>query len=78
MFNAAECARRAGKFGFGLDESRTAQALRKLADDIESGRVALHGVSTSIHAAQDDFTVRELVIEVLEENSAAGPRVIKS
>ena len=77
MFNAAECARKAGKFGFGLDEAKTAQELRKLADDIENGKVVLHSVSTSIHVAQDDFTVRELVIEVLEENVVAGPRVIK-
>jgi hypothetical protein len=78
MFNAADCARKAGKFAFGLDEARTAQLLRTLADEIEQGLVALHCVSTSSHAAQDDFTVRELVIEVLEENPAAGPRVIKT
>ena len=78
MFNAADCARKAGKFAFGLDEARTAQVLRKLAEDIERGTVALHSVSTSSHAAHDDFTVRELVIEVLEENPSAGPRVIKT
>ena len=78
MFNAADCTRKAGKFAFGLDEVRTAQALRKLADEIERGEVALHSVSTSTHATQDDFTVRELVIEVLEEKSGTGPHVIKS
>lgn len=78
MFNAADCARKAGKFAFGLDETRTAQVLRRLADEIEQGKVALHSVSTSSHAAHDDFTVRELVIEVLEENAVAGPRVIKT
>jgi hypothetical protein len=78
MFNAADCARKAGKFAFGLDENRTAQILRKLADDIEQGKVALHSVSTTSHAAHDDFTVRELVIEVLEETPSAGPRVIKT
>jgi hypothetical protein len=78
MFNAADCARKAGKFAFGLDETRTAQVLRKLADEIEQGKVALHSVSTTTHATPDDFTVRELVIEVLEEKPASGPRVIKS
>lgn len=78
MINAADCARKAGKFAFGLDEARTAQVLRKLADEIEHGKVALHSVSTASHAAHDDFTIRELVIEVLEETAAAGPRVIKS
>lgn len=78
MFNAADCARKAGKFAFGLDEARTAQVLRKLADDIEKGSVALHSVSSTSHAAHDDFTVRELVIEVLEETPGSGPRVIKT
>jgi hypothetical protein len=78
MFNAADCARKAGKFAFGLDETRTAQTLRKLADDIEAGKVALHAVSTTSHAAHDDFTIRELVIEVLEETAVPGPRVIKT
>ena len=77
MFNAADCARKAGKFAFGLDETRTVHMLRQLADDIEGGKVALHGVSTTTHAAHDDFTIRELAIEVLEE-SAAGPRMIKT
>lgn len=78
MFNAADCARKAGKFAFGLDEARTAQVLRKLADDIENGSVALHSVSSTSHAAHDDFTVRELVIEVLEETPGSGPRVVKT
>src|SRR5512137_1417668 len=51
MTNATECAGKAGKYAFGLDETRTAAALRKLADDIEAGTVALHSVTTSIHAA---------------------------
>lgn len=78
MFNAADCARKAGKFAFGLDETRTAQVLRKLADEIEQGKVALHSVSTTSHATPEDFTIRELVIEVLEENPGVGPRVIKT
>ena len=76
MFNAADCARKAGKFAFGLDETRTVQMLRQLADDIEGGKLALHGVSSTTHAAHDDFTIRELAIEVLE-HAPAGPRVIK-
>jgi hypothetical protein len=78
MIIASECAKKAGKYAFGLDETRTAQALRKLADDIEAGHVALHSVTTSSRAAHEEFTVRELVIEVLEEYSVAGPRMIRS
>jgi hypothetical protein len=78
MINASECTKKAGKYAFGLDETRTAQMLRKLADEIESGEVALHSVSTSSRAMHEEFTVRELVIEVLEENSVAGPRMIRS
>lgn len=77
MINATECASKAGKYAFGLDEARTAAALRKLADEIEAGNVALRSVSTSSHAAHEEFTVRELVIEVLEENPSAGPRVVR-
>jgi hypothetical protein len=78
MINATECASKAGKYAFGLDEARTAAALRKLADEIESGSVALHSVSTSSHAAHEEFTIRELVVEVLEENVSVGPRVVRS
>lgn len=75
--NASECANRAGKYSFGVDEGKTAEALRKLADEIESGEVALYSVSTSIHATNEEFTVREIVIEVLEEISGSGPQVLK-
>ena len=77
MINATECAKRAGRYAFGLDEARTAEMLRRLAGDIEAGKVALHGVSTSTHAAHEEFTVREVLIEVLEESSVPGPRVIR-
>lgn len=77
MMNAVECAKKAGKYSFGVDEARTAQLLRALADDIETGKVALHSVSTSSHATQEDFAVRELVVEVLDEIAMDGPRVIK-
>jgi hypothetical protein len=77
MTNAAECANRAGKHAFGLNEAKTVKALRKLADEIEAGTVALHSVTTSCHAAHEEFTVREVVIEVLEESPAVGPRVVK-
>ena len=75
--NAVECAKKAGKYGFGVDETRTAQLLRTLADDIETGKVVLHSVSTSSHASDEDFAVRELVVEVLEEIAVDGLRVIK-
>ena len=77
MMNAVECAKKAGKHAFGLDEGRTAQLLRALAHDIETGKVVLHSVSTSSHATAEEFSVRELVVEVLEELPMSGPRVIK-
>jgi hypothetical protein len=78
MFNATECAKKAGKHTFGVDEAGTAQALRKLADDIDTGVVVVHSVSIASRAAHEEFTVRELVIEMLEDNSVAGPRAIKA
>jgi hypothetical protein len=75
--NAAECADRAGKHAFGLNESKAVTALRKLADDIEAGNVVLHSVSTASHATHEEFTIREVVIEVLEEYPTAGPRMVK-
>lgn len=76
--NAAECADRAGKHAFGLNETKAAAALRKLADDIEAGNVVLHSLSTCTHATHEEFVIREVVLEVLEEYpAAAGPRVIK-
>lgn len=73
MMNAFECARKAGKHGFSVDEARAAYLLRALADEIETGKVVLHSVSTSSHAAHGEFAVRELVVEALEELAAAGP-----
>ena len=75
--NAAECADRAGKHAFGLNDEKTVMALRKLADDIAAGTVVLNSVTTSSHATHEEFTVREIVIEVLEESSEAGPRMVK-
>jgi hypothetical protein len=75
--NAVECADRAGKHAFGLNENKAVMALRKLADDIEAGNVVLHSVSTSSHATHDEFAIREVVVEVLEEYPVAGPRMIK-
>jgi len=77
MTNAAECANRAGRHAFGLNEAKTVKALRKLADEIEAGIVALHSVTTSCHAAHEEFTVREVVVEVLEECPGVGPRVVR-
>lgn len=76
-FNAAECADRAEKHAFGLNDNKTVMALRKLADDIEAGTVVLNSVTTSTHATHEEFTVREIVIEVLEEYPSAGPHVVK-
>ena len=76
-FNATECADRAGRHAFGLNESKTAVALRQLADAIEAGTVALHSLTTSCHATHEEFTIREVVIEVLEECPVIGPQVVK-
>ncbi len=75
--NAAECADQAGKHAFGLNDAKAVAALRKLADEIEAGAVTLFSVTTSSHATHEEFTVREVVIEVLEEYPNAGPRMIK-
>ena len=77
IINAAECADRAGKHAFGLNENKTVIALRKLADDIEAGTVVLNSVTTSSHATHEEFTIREIVIEVLEEYPEMRPRVVK-
>jgi len=75
--NAAECADRAGKHAFGLNDNKTVMALRKLANEIEAGTVILNSVTTSSHATHEEFTIREIVIEVLEEYPEAGPRMVK-
>lgn len=77
IINAAECADRAGKHAFGLNEAKAVAVLRKLADDIETGNVVLQSVTTASHATHEEFAVREVTIEVLEECSAAGPRMVK-
>jgi len=75
--NAAECADRAGKHAFGLNDNKTVIALRKLADDIEVGTVVLNSVTTSSHATHEEFTIREIVIEVLEEYPEAEPQRVR-
>jgi hypothetical protein len=74
--NAAECADRAGKHAFGLSDAKAVAALRQLADDIEAGTVVLNSVTTSSHAAHEEFTIREIIIEVLEEYPNTGPRMV--
>ncbi|HEU4416503.1 MAG TPA: hypothetical protein VFT65_17065 [Candidatus Angelobacter sp.] len=75
--NAAECADRAGKHAFGLNDAKAVAALRKLADDIESGALVLNSITTSSHATHEEFTIREVIIEVLEELPNAGPIMVK-
>ena len=75
--NAAECADRAGRHAFGLNDAKAVAALRKLADDIECGTVVLHSVTTSCHATHEEFAVRDVVVEVLEEYSTVGPRMVR-
>jgi hypothetical protein len=76
FMNAAECANPAGRHAFGLNDAKAVAALRQLADEIEAGEVALQSVTTSTHATHEQFAVREIIIEVLEENSGTGPQVI--
>ena len=76
LINAVNCANRAGRFAFGLDDAKAVSALRQLADDIESGVMTLHSVTTSSHATHDEFAIRELIIEVLEELPQTGPKMI--
>jgi hypothetical protein len=71
--NAAECADRAGKHAFGLNDNKTVIALRKLADDIEAGTVVLNSLTTSSHATHEEFTVREIVIEVWRNTQKPDP-----
>lgn len=75
--NAAECADRAGKHAFELNDKKAVIALRTLADDIEAGTVILFSVTTSSHATHEEFTIREVVIEVLEEYPTARPQMVK-
>jgi hypothetical protein len=75
--HAAECADRAGKHAFGLNDTKAIAALRKLADDIEAGTVVLNSVTTSSHATHEEFAIREVVIEVLEDYASVGPRMVK-
>jgi hypothetical protein len=75
--HAAECADRAGKHAFGLNDTKAIAALRKLADDIEAGTVVLNSLTTSSHATHEEFAIREVVIEVLEDYPAVGPRMVK-
>ena len=75
--NAAECADRAGRHAFGLNDNKTVMALRQLADDIEAGTVVLNSITTSSHATHEEFAVREIVIEVLEEYPNTGPRMVE-
>jgi hypothetical protein len=77
FLSAVDCAGRAGKYAFGLNEAKTVHMLRKLADDLEAGNVSLHSVTTSTHATHEEFTIQEFVIEVLEEAPSAGPQVVK-
>ena len=75
--NAAECADKAGRHAFGLNDAKAVAALRQLADDIEAGQVALHSMTTSSHAAHEEFAVREVIIEVLEEYPTNGPVMVR-
>jgi hypothetical protein len=75
--HAAECAERSGQHAFGLNDTKAVAALRKLADDIEAGAVVLYSLSTTSHASHEEFAVREVVVEVLEDYPAAGPQIVR-
>ena len=75
--HAAECADRAGRHAFGLNDAKAVAALRQLADDIEAGTLQLHSVTTSSHATHEEFAIREVIIEILEEYPSGRPRIVK-
>ncbi len=75
--DASNCANRTGRFAFGLENAKAVSVLRQLADDIETGIVVLHSVTTSSHATHHEFTVREITIEVLEELPQPGPKIVR-
>ena len=77
LVNAANCADQAGKHAFGLNDVKVVAALRQLADDIEKGIVAVHSLTTSSHATHDQFAVREVTIEILEEIPQSGPKIVR-
>jgi hypothetical protein len=77
FIKASDCANRAGRFAFGLDDAKAVSVLRQLADDIASGSVMLHSVTTSSHATHDQFAILELTIEVLEELPQSGLKVVR-
>jgi hypothetical protein len=77
FIDAVKCANRAGKYAFGLNDAKAIAALRQLANDLEAGTVTLHSVTTSSHATHDEFSVRELTIEVLEELPQLGPKIVR-
>jgi len=74
---AAECAERAGRYAFGLNDAKAVAALRQLADEIEAGTVTLQSVTTSSHATHEEFSIREVTIEVLEDYPDMGLRMVK-
>lgn len=76
--SAAECADRAGKHAFGLNNAKAVAALRQLADEIETGALVLNSLTTSSHATHEEFSVREVIIELLEECANTGPELLGS
>jgi len=50
-------------FAFGLDAQQVAAELRRFADDIDAGKIAVQSAQTGGVAKQEDFVVHGLFIE---------------
>jgi hypothetical protein len=55
-----------GPFPFGLDPKRTAEALRCLADEIESGRTLLEKIYTVDLGRGDEWGVQRVILTLHE------------
>lgn len=76
-YDFARVTPRSGKrpgFGFGLDATRAAEALRVLAAAIESGGVMLRKVTAASTTAPQDFAATALTVEYMEPVVEAAAR----
>ncbi len=62
IVDAMDLARDSSGFGFGMDKTNAAAALRKLADAIESDDVALQSGRVTQLSSIEDYTITSLRI----------------
>ena len=63
-------------FGFGLDTRNAAAMLRRLADEIEAGALALQKVDTHVSAAIESFCLTTLTVEYADRAEDAKRRAV--